>query len=77
MKTPENDKPDKEVEYLLKYKEMEDKDNDDEFVITYEDFFMVLSIIESKKSTTYDFIIKAGIRFKPAFLKLFKRFISS
>ena len=54
---------------------MEDKDNDDEFIITDEDFFMVLSKFESKNSTTYDFIIKAGIRFNLPFLKLCKRFI--
>ena len=75
--------PEEEVMDLVKYKEevhklrMEDKDNDEEFYITDKDFFMTMSKFESTNSTSYDFIMKAGLRFKLAVLKLCKRLIES
>ena len=54
---------------------MKDNTNDDDFEVTDEDFFMVLWKFQQKKSTTYDFITRAGLQFQLAILKLCRRFI--
>ena len=83
LKTLEKNEPEEEVKELVKYKEevhklrMEDRENDEEFFITDKDFFMTLSKFESTNSTSYDFITKAGIKFKLAVFKLCKRLIES
>ena len=83
LKTLENNEPEENAKELIKLKEevhrlrMNTKEEDEEAIITDEDYFMTLAKFESKNSTTYDFITKAGIRFKLAFFKLCKRFIYS
>ena len=54
---------------------MEDKQNDEEYEISEEDFSAFLKKFESKKSATYDFITKAGLSFQLAILKLCRRLI--
>ena len=56
---------------------MKDKINDDEHEVTDEDFFIVLWRFQQKKSTTYDFITRAGLQFQLAILKLCRRFIKN
>ena len=76
LKTLENNKPEKEVEELVELKNevhklrMQDKTHDKEYRITEENFFMVLWKFDLKKSTTYDFITRAGLKFQLALLKL-------
>ena len=55
---------------------MNDKSKEMEVDITEEDFFIVLRKFEEKKSATYDFITKAGLKFKLSILKLCRRFLS-
>ena len=54
---------------------MEDKQNDEEYEISEEDFSAFLKKFQSKKSATYDFITKAGLSFQLAILKLCRRLI--
>ena len=54
---------------------MNDKTDDKEYNITDEDYFNTLSKFEAKKSKTYDFITKAGVKFQMAILKLCRRLI--
>ena len=83
LKTLENNKPEKEVEELVELKNevhklrMEDKTHDKEYRITDEDFFMVIWKFDLKKSTTYEFITRAGLKFQLAILKLCRRFIKN
>ena len=81
LKTLKNNEPEDEAREAVELKEelhklrMNDKTNDEEYNITDEDFFMTIQKFASKKSKTYDFITKAGIRFQAAILKLCRRLI--
>ena len=81
LKTLENNEPEEKARELIKFKEelhilrMKNREDEEEVVITDEDYFMTLAKFASKNSSTYDFITKAGLRFKLAFFKLCKRFI--
>ena len=82
LQTLKNNEPEEHVKEHIKFKEkvhnlrMMDKNDDDEFSKTDEDYFTILSKFESRNSRTYDFITKAGLKFKLAFLKLCRRIIS-
>ena len=54
---------------------MNDKRDVKDYTITDKDNFNTLSKFEAKKSKTYDFITKAGVKFQMAILKLCKRLI--
>ena len=81
LKTLENNKPEEKVKEVVELKEevhrlrMLDRSRDGDNEVTEEDFFKVLWKFESKRSATYEFIIKAGLEFKLSILKLCKRFI--
>ena len=83
LKTLENNPPEEEVKELIEHKEelhrlrLEDRSKDTEFMITDEDFFMIIHKFKSKRSATYDFIIKAGLKFQLAILKLCRRLIEN
>ena len=63
LKTLENNPPGEKVKELIEHKEelhrlrLEDRSKDREFMITDEDFFMILHKFKSKRSATYDFIV--------------------
>ena len=46
-------------------------------MITDEDYFMILYKFKSKRSATYDFIVRAGLKFQLAILKLCRRLIKN
>ena len=46
-------------------------------MITDEDYFLILHKFKSKRSATYDFIIRAGLKFQLSILKLCRRLIEN
>ena len=56
---------------------MEDTDNEDDSEVSAEEFFDVVKKFKSKKSVTYNFLVNAGLKFKMAVFKLYKRFLYS
>ena len=55
---------------------MEDhQEDDDNDVITEEEFFEVLGRFEAKKSPTYNFIVSTGLKFRRSMHKVCKKFI--
>ena len=83
LKTLENNPPEKEMRELIEFKEelhrlrLENHSYDKEYMISEEDFFMILMKFKSKRSATYDFIVRAGLKFQLAIFKLCKRLISN
>ena len=81
MKVLENNEPDNEFKEIAKLKEaahnlrMNEKEDDNDFEISLENYFLTLVKFESKKSPTYSFIINSGLKFRLAILKLCERFI--
>ena len=77
-----NNKPDEEVkEKVMKRKEDQLKKMEDTtgetFVVTIEDFNQVLAKFAMKETKTYDFLIKAGDKYKFAMFKICKRIIEN
>ena len=76
-----NNDPDPDTEDIVKKRKfeqkkiMEDKSGED-FNITYDDFDQVLAKFEKKDTRTYDFLIKAGGKYKHAIFEVCKRIIS-
>ena len=54
---------------------MDEKEDETDFEISLENFFLTLVKFESKKSLTYSFIINSGLKYRLAMLKLCERFI--
>ena len=76
LKTLENNPPEDRVTELVEFKEelhrlrLSDQSKDKEYEVTEEDFFQNIWKFKSKRSSTYDFIVKAGLKFQLAIHKL-------
>ena len=76
LKTLENNPPDDRVTELVEFKgelhrlRLSDQSKDKEYEVTEEDFFQNIWKFKSKRSSTYDFIVKAGLKFQLAIHKL-------
>ena len=81
LKTLENNPPEEKVKELVEFKEelhrlrLSDQSKDKEYEVTEEDFFEIIWKFKSKRSSTYDFIVKAGLKFQLAIHKLCQRLI--
>ena len=77
-----NNTPDDEVKEVVEtrkqkqLKRMQDKSGEG-FEVTYEEFDQVLAKYEMKETETYDYIIKAGKRYKFSIYKISKRIIDN
>ena len=75
-----NNKPDNDVKDIVnerkeKQKKMMNDKTGESFEITFDDFDQVMAKFERKDTTTYDFLIKAGEKYKYAIYEICKRII--
>ena len=77
-----NNEPSDEVKELVERRKIEQQEkmtdkSGESFEVTFEEFDEVLAKFETKDTTTYDFPIKAGAKYKLAMFKICKRIIDN